>query len=88
MTVNTIELQVKTVNLTKSLLKQIPVAGYDNLKNVLSSKNPGIVIGWVHGSVLGPDNDTWLIFKTSEGEYRRYNATIGMREKHKQIYII
>lgn len=89
--VKTGELELRTVKLTKSILKQLPILDYDQMKPLLKSDGnikPEVVVGWVHGSVLGDDWETWLILKVSEGSYGRYSAMVNSRQKHQQIFIV
>jgi hypothetical protein len=89
-TVKTAEVELRTARLTKSILKQMPVMEYDALKPYLradGNERPDAVLGWIHGSVLGDDNQ-WLIIKTGEGTYGRYNAMRGTCSRYPQIYVI
>lgn len=93
-TVNTAELKVMTARLTKSLFMQLQEVHLRFTKDgpmLMQSAQDiklVIVLGWVHGSVLNEDYQTWLIVDCGEGHYGRYAAKPQMRERFKQIYIV
>lgn len=90
-TVKTIDLQLRTVKLTKGILKQLPELSYEQMRPLMEAtghENPDCVLGWVHGSVLGVDYETLLIMKVAEGQYGIYKAMHPTRLKYQQIYIV
>ena len=91
-TVKTCTMELRTCKLTKSLLKQLPIVTYsDGLQPLLradGNEKSECVVGWVHGSVLGDEWKKWLILKTGEGQYARYDAMDGTCKKYPQIFIV
>jgi hypothetical protein len=90
-TVKTVDLELRTVRLTKSVLKQIPELGFEQIKPLLRADGnlqDGKVVGWVHGSVLGDDFKRWLIVRTGEGEYGRFDAMQSTVKAFPQIYVV
>lgn len=88
-TVRTATLELRTCKLTKSLLKQIPEL--KSLRGLVDDKGKELkdkVVGWVHGSVLGEDWQTWLIFSLGEGCYGKYEVMQSKRDLFPQIYIV
>lgn len=86
-TVKTTSLELRTVKLTKSIFKQLPIIGYHDMMALLKSQ-PDCVVGWVHGSVVGEDHKTFLIMRRSEGVYGTYEAMHPARENYPQVYIV
>lgn len=87
-----VTVQVVSVNLTKSVLKQLPIVGYEELKQRLDGKSnlvDGVVIGWVHGSVLDRTEEykKWLIVRTGPTSYGRYDAMDSTCKKYQQLII-
>lgn len=90
-TVRTVDVELRTAKLSKSILKQMPVLLMESVRPLLKAngdEDPDKVVGWVHGSVLGDDYKKWLIFKIGERLYGRYDAMDGTCRKYKQIYIV
>lgn len=94
--INELKLSLTTVKLTKALFKQMPILGYDTVRLLLRTdtqeekfKDDKAVVGWVHGSVTGDEYKRWLILKTGEGSYGRYDVMETTIQKHnaKQIYL-
>lgn len=94
-TVNEVKVELRTVKLTKGLLKQMkPIdrvsdAPYRFMMDDKGNLKPEHVVGWVHGSVLGDDYNAWIILTPAPGEYLRYNCgcMTSLTKNIKQIYI-
>lgn len=98
--VKTMDLELRTVRLTKAILKQLPVVSHDKVrhlinptdghphKDALDGGHPQGFIGWVHGSVLGDEDLKWLIVKFGEGDYGRFAAMPETLKGVVQIYIV
>lgn len=86
--VKTATLELRTAKLNKSILKQMPTFTAQKFLELVKPENPAEIIGWVDGSVLGNDSDTWLILKLPDGTYAKYSTGPQRREKHPQIYIV
>jgi hypothetical protein len=73
------------------VLRQIPELGYEQIKPLLKADGnfqDSKIVGWVHGSVLGEDFKRWLIVKTGEGEYGRFDAMQSTIKNFSQIYVM
>lgn len=93
--VHEVSFQLKTVKLTKALLKQFPKLGFEQMKSICAYDEAGnlnrdICLGWISGTVLasGQDYETWLLLRTGEGTYGLYSAMHQARDKYPQIYIV
>lgn len=75
------EVVLRSSPLTRSILKQVPIADYDTLLKYSNDGSlDGRVLGWVHETVLG--DCYWLIVKVCEGRYVRHNVMPDMRAKY------
>lgn len=86
-----VKLEMRTLKLTKSLLKQMRTL--ENLRGLTDEKTGNIrpenVVGWIHGSVLGDDWSAILLLDLSGGDYAIYKG-YGLKEaqrRYKQIYL-
>lgn len=94
-TVRTATIELKTVNVSKSLLKQMRVIyNFNDVRPYLPGGHeaqtvPPPVLGWVHGSVFEPGDawGRWLLIRTGPGDYARYKTTDDMANKFQQIYV-
>lgn len=93
--IKTVELELRTVKLTKALLKQITEIHVEIRRDGTVWYAPSYgaqmvevkVIGWVHGSVIGEDYQTWLIVDLGDGDYGRASVNQDHRKRFKQIYV-
>jgi hypothetical protein len=90
--INVTEIKVATVKLTKALIKQFQVLGYDEYRHLLTEQGElkeGVAVGWVAGVVFGDEWKKWLILDLGNNQYGRMDAadstirTTGA----KQIYL-
>lgn len=90
-TLNTAELTLKMVKLTSRVLAQIPRLEYRDLRKLDlfegDSFKDGVVVGWLHGSLLGDKWDRFLLVKTGEGAYGVVHAGVDATKKYPQIYV-
>lgn len=90
--VRTMELELRTAKLNKSILRQMKVEhDFHKIRPYLADdETKKAVIGWVHGSVIesGEDYHRWLIINVAPGDYVRFKAMPETAEKFKQIYVI
>jgi hypothetical protein len=89
--VGMVELRVLT--LSKKVLLQMPIVGYDQLKALMDGEGhlaPSAAIGWVHGSVLDRTEEykRWLIVRLGEAEYGRFAAMPSTCAKFPQLYVV
>ncbi len=96
--VRTLDVEVRTVKLTKSLLKQFQIICHFSearkyLPGGTENQDPAgesPIIGWVHGSVLEADDKwgRWLIIRVGPGDFRRWQCMEDTASKYDQIYIV
>lgn len=94
--VKTMDVEIRTTKLTKSLLKQFRVLyNFSDVRPYLpgghEAQAEGIgAIGWVAGSVLDPQEDyaIWLVIRVGEGDYARFRCTPDLAGKFSQIYVV
>ncbi len=92
--VKTAEIVLRTVKLTKALLKQFKKADGYYAHKIGAAANGKFIkekcVGWIHGSVMGDEfSGPWVIFPDGEGTYCIYN--VGMDSAVKdlpQIYVV
>lgn len=87
---NVASLELRTVKLTKAILKQIRTARYEEIKHLLKpdgNEDPQYVVGWIHGSVLGDEWKQFLLFRMPDGEYRLFDAGNSVCKKYQQIFV-
>jgi hypothetical protein len=84
------ELQVRTLKLTRNLLKQIPSIDRAPENCMADGKlKADKVVGWIHGSVLGDEWTRYVLLNLGDGEYRLMNwpGFKADQPECKQIYI-
>jgi hypothetical protein len=88
-----VELSLRTVKLTKQLLKQMPILRDYPDKAALYEKGgefkPGVAIGWIHGLLLGDEFARYLLINRGDGDYGLIETSTYeiKRLGFKQIYL-
>jgi hypothetical protein len=92
--VNTAELAVRSVKLTRSLLKQIRTNSGSNqhvdttdFRDENGKLKKECVVGWIHGSVLGSEHAKYALVSLGKGDWMLVELWIGEERRHKQIYV-
>lgn len=83
------EVTVRTVKLSKALLKQVSQirsVPKGALQEGTSLLNPEYVVGWIHGSVLGDEFGRYVLFQ-KDGDLYLLNWPGFKQEGIKQIYV-
>lgn len=89
--VTTATIEIRTVKLTKALLKQfrrldrVPTYWLDDKGNPKAEH----VVGWLHGSVLGDEFNEYSLWTNGQGDYWLYPYTGDkVKQMTKQIYVV
>ncbi len=86
--VRTAEVSIRTVALSKSLLKQIVKCGYQEIQSRLNRKMENTdVIGWLSGSLFGDDWKSYLLVHIGDGDYRLVEGGMHPEREYKQVYV-
>ncbi len=89
----TATLELTSMKLTRSLIKQMPRLSYQDLKGCLAwdgatqSYKSDKVVGWLHGCVTGDDWKRWLLVQIDEGSYGLAEVMESSCKGFKQIFI-
>jgi hypothetical protein len=88
--VNSATVELRTVKLTRALLKQMPRLTYREIGPLCEggSLKPEHVVGWIHGSVLGDEWSRYALVAVRPGEYGVAELADHDTKKYKQIYIV
>lgn len=79
--ITAIQVSIKTVDLSKNILKQMPAIEQFTREFLPGGKEAQnedyCIVGWVHGSVLEAAEDywCWLLVMLERGEYRRMRVS-------------
>jgi len=84
-------LEVRTLKLTKALLKQFRKLSFNGIPENWTENNEfkkENCVGWFSGTVLGEEHSDFLLLTNNKGDYFVYNHVSNYSRKNfKQIYL-